>query len=98
MKQFFLVTLILLSTATAASAEYVSGYTKSNGTYVNGYNRSDANNTVRDNYSYQGNTNPYTGSVGTNNYQHDTTSQYYNGTPDNNGRTGHRNNNSLFGN
>ena len=51
---------------------YVNGYYKSNGTYVQGYYRSCPNDTVTDNYSYRGNTNPFTGSVGTNNYNNST--------------------------
>lgn len=85
----FIAALILIPSV--SYAEYVNGYTKSNGTYVQGYNRSDRNDTVTDNYSYRGNSNPYTGQVGTNSYPHDTTSPYYNGTPDNQGRTGHSN-------
>lgn len=48
-----------------AQAEYVNGYYRSNGTYVNGYHRSDANSNIYDNYSTQGNVNPYTGAYGT---------------------------------
>lgn len=71
-----------------AHAEYVHGYTRSNGTYVQGYERSAPNGTVTDNYSYNGNTNPYTGSVGTDHYTHDATSPYYTG-PDSQGQIGH---------
>lgn len=46
----------------------VSGYTKSNGTYVSGYTRSSADSLRTNNYSYQGNRNPYTGSIGTKSY------------------------------
>jgi hypothetical protein len=59
-------------------AGYVNGYYKSNGTYVNGYNKSDRNSTVRDNYNYYGNTNPYTGKTGSNKYYDNPTSEYYN--------------------
>ena len=52
------------------------------------YYRSSPNNTVRDNFSYKGNVNPYTGAVGTNTYIHDKTSLYYQG-PDSHGRVGH---------
>lgn len=46
--------------------QYVPGYIKpSTGTYVEGYNRTLPNNTNIDNYSTYGNTNPYTGSLGT---------------------------------
>jgi hypothetical protein len=70
--------LSLLSPFTSFAAVYVNGYTKSNGTYVQGYYRSDPNGTVTDNYSYIGNVNPYTGSVGTNYYTNSPSSEYYN--------------------
>lgn len=63
-------TLLIIAiglTAQSAFAEFVQGHYRANGTYVQGYNRSDANGTARDNYSYQGNTNPYTGRIGTSN-------------------------------
>jgi hypothetical protein len=88
MKKLAITTLALVNITSAAFADHVDGYYRSNGTYVNGYERSAPNGTVTDNYSYQGNTNPYTGQVGTNRYEHDTTSPYYNG-PDSNGKVGH---------
>jgi len=45
--------------------EYVNGYSRSNGTYVQGHYKTDSDNTVNNNYSTQGNTNPYTGTQGT---------------------------------
>lgn len=68
---------VLLGFSLQSIAEYVSGYYKSNGTYVNGYNRSNRNASVKDNYSYFGNTNPYTGSKGTNKYYNNPSSDYY---------------------
>ena len=65
MKKIILALATLVALTASAHAGYVNGYYKSNGTYVNGYHRSDANNTVEDNYSTYGNTNPYTGTVGT---------------------------------
>lgn len=97
MKKLFLLTALVLASAAAFADQVVQGYTRSNGTYVNSYVRSDANNTVTDNYSFKGNNNPYTGSTGSNSYQHDTTSPYFNGTSDSNGQFGHSNNNG-FGN
>ena len=79
--------LSLFPTAVIAD-EYVNGYTRSNGTQVQGYYRSSPDNTVTNNYSYEGNVNPHTGAVGTSRYEHDTTSPYYNGA-DSNGRIGH---------
>ena len=73
-----LLLAILISFSFQSSfAGYVNGYYKSNGTYVNGYHRSDRNNTVKDNYSYYGNTNPYTGSGGRNKYYDSPSSDYY---------------------
>jgi hypothetical protein len=91
LKQLFAVFLVVcigvFSPSTLAD-QHVHGYTRSNGTYVQPYYRSSPNNTVRDNFSYQGNVNPYTGAVGTNRYIHDRTSPYYQG-PDRHGRVGH---------
>ena len=77
MKKFILLTLALCLFATTAFAGWVNGYTRKNGTYVSGYNRSDSNGTVRDNYSYKGNKNPYTGKTGSNYYRDNPTSEYF---------------------
>ena len=82
MKKILLVLLIAIFTTSLAYAGYVRGYTRSDGTVVQGYYRSDANNTVRDNYSYEGNTNPHTGVEGQNHYRDNPTSEYY-GTSNN---------------
>ena len=71
---------LMMALQVSAFAGYVRGYTRSNGTYVSGYNRSSGNGTVTDNYSFVGNTNPYTGSTGTNYYRHDSSSPYYDGS------------------
>lgn len=63
----------------AGADEYVHGYYKGNGTYVQPYYRSSPDNTVIDNYSFKGNTNPYTGNVGNNYYRHSPSSPYYTG-------------------
>lgn len=81
--------VISLFSFEAFSDQYVSGYTRKDGTYVQGYVRSSPNNTVTDNYSYSGNTNPHTGSTGTNSYIHDRTSPSYEG-PDSHGNVGHQ--------
>ena len=46
---------------------HVKGYTKKNGTYVQPYIRSTPDKNPYNNYSYPGNTNPYTGKVATGN-------------------------------
>jgi hypothetical protein len=47
---------------------YVNPYVRSDGTYVEGHYRSSPDSTVTNNWSYSGNTNPYTGEVGSNSY------------------------------
>ena len=42
----------------------VDGYYRSNGTYVSPHFRTSPNNTISDNYSTWGNSNPYTGQKG----------------------------------
>ena len=66
MKRFFLTALLLLSVS-AWSDVYVRGYYNSNGTYVSPHYRSSPNSTALDNWSTKGNTNPYTGKMGTRN-------------------------------
>lgn len=44
---------VLLTTAVAARADWVSGYTRSNGTYVSPHYRTPANGSVYDNLSYR---------------------------------------------
>jgi hypothetical protein len=93
MKSFllFIAAAFMLFSTPVSAGQYVNGYTRSNGTYVQPYVRSSPNGTVTDNYSYQGNVNPNTGSIGTNRYEHDQTSPYYTG-PNSQGQTGHANN------
>lgn len=90
MKIFTVIVVVLVSLQSVAALadEYVNGYYRKDGTYVQPYTRSSPDKTVTNNYSYRGNTNPYTGQTGTNRDTHDTTSQYYSG-PDNHGKVGH---------
>ena len=50
---------------TTPNSRQTSGYTKQNGTVVSPYYSTTPDNTNLNNYSTQGNTNPYTGSTGT---------------------------------
>lgn len=67
MKQFLSILFFLISLLTFAQKQdvYVKGYYRSNGTYVEGHYRTAPNQTINDNYSTQGNVNPYTGKEGT---------------------------------
>lgn len=59
-------TILLATVSTLALADtYVQGHFRKNGTYVQPHYRSSPNGTTLDNYSTQGNINPYTGKVGT---------------------------------
>lgn len=64
---FFLTFLFLFSTPAFAFSQdtYVNGYYNSSGTYVQPYHRSAPDGNPYNNYSTQGNINPYTGSQGT---------------------------------
>lgn len=64
MKYLLLALLTVAATAWAADRA-VNGYTRSNGTYVQPYERTAPDNTRSNNYSTQGNINPYTGQQGT---------------------------------
>ena len=58
---------LVLATAFATPAladQYVKGHTRSDGTYVAPHYRSTPNSVQYDNYSTKGNSNPYTGELG----------------------------------
>jgi hypothetical protein len=55
----------LYSTPTNTDTRYQQGYTRDNGTYVQPHMKTESNGTNLDNYSTQGNTNPYTQQQGT---------------------------------
>ena len=50
---------------TAYADNYVNGYTRNDGTYVQPHYQTNPNSSKLDNYSTQGNVNPYTGKAGT---------------------------------
>jgi hypothetical protein len=62
-------TVLLLAAVTCASLAtaqvYVRPHVTKNGTYVEGYQRTAPDSNLHNNYSTQGNTNPYTGQQGT---------------------------------
>jgi hypothetical protein len=63
-KVILLILGLLTLTSIILADDYVNGYSRSNGTYVSGYYRSDSDGISSNNYSYHGNTNPYTGKKG----------------------------------
>jgi hypothetical protein len=65
MKTIIAITALLATTGTALAGNYVNGYTRKDGTYVQPHYRSAPDNNRYNNYSTQGNVNPYTGQSGT---------------------------------
>lgn len=53
------------STGTNTETKYQSGYVKTDGTYVQPHMKTKRNKTNKDNFSTEGNVNPYTGKAGT---------------------------------
>jgi hypothetical protein len=86
----FAITMLFFTAWQAAADQFVHGYYRRNETYVAPYHRSPPDQTVTNNYSYKGNSNPHTGSIGSNYYRHDATSLYYTG-PNSHGNVGHAN-------
>lgn len=77
MKKLILTVILFSQFFMIANAEYVGGYIKRDGTVVNPYNRTMPDNTRVNNYSSQGNYNPYTLKSGTVNPYRVTTPQAY---------------------
>lgn len=65
MRRIVLSLVVLVGAVAAAKDHEVRGYVKKDGTYVEPHHRTDPNSTKSDNYSTEGNTNPYTGEKGT---------------------------------
>ena len=66
--KLLLLTLAILGFTNIASAQvHVDGYYKKNGTYVQPHYRSSPDSSKSNNWSAQGNSNPYTGQRGTQN-------------------------------
>ena len=66
MKKLIFGLFAIAALAPAVSAQvHVKGYTRSDGTYVAPHYRSSPNTTTNDNWTTQGNVNPYTGTAGT---------------------------------
>lgn len=72
-----ILALLLISIVTFSHAKNVRGYTKSNGTHVSSYHAKSPDSTVRNNYSYKGNANPYTQKAGTDYDRGSKSSEYY---------------------
>ena len=63
-KTLCLAAYLIVTSTTHAKDVYVKDYVKSDGTYVEPHYRTSPNNTVNDNWTTQGNYNPYTGEAG----------------------------------
>lgn len=69
--------LAFLAFAATAKDVYVKPHVNRDGTYVEGHYRSTPNGNPYDNYSSQGNVNPYTGQAGTINPYNQTVTPSY---------------------
>ena len=59
-----LLALLTFGVGSAVADTWVNGYYRNDGTYVSGHFRQEPNSTNQDNYSTQGNVNPYNGIAG----------------------------------
>ncbi len=65
MKTSLFLAAALLAVTSAQAQHYVSPYVKQDGTVVQGHYQTNPDSTRANNYSTQGNVNPYTGQAGT---------------------------------
>lgn len=61
----FLLLTVCSTSAFAQGSNYVSGHIRKDGTYVQPHYRTNPDSNVHNNWSTQGNVNPYTGQAGT---------------------------------
>lgn len=64
MKKMILFAVLAAASVSAMADEYVRGYVRKDGTVVQPHYRTAPDSTPYNNYSTQGNTNPYTGKEG----------------------------------
>lgn len=75
MLKALVIAATIFVSSVAFSDTYVRGYTRKNGTYVQPHYRSSPDRSKLNNWSTQGNVNPYTGRAGTvNPYDNDDSS------------------------
>ena len=65
MKKLATIVALIVASATVSADTYVRGYIRSDGSYVAPHYRSSPDSSRFNNYSTQGNVNPYTGQPGT---------------------------------
>ena len=74
--QILLAALFLTSSVAIAADTYVDGYYKKDGTYVAPHHQTKQDNKLYNNYSAEGQTNPYTGAQGTKKHEYSTPPAY----------------------
>src|SRR5450631_3825258 len=65
MKKYLTLTAFIFAGSAFTADVYVNPYVTQNGTYIEGHYRTTPDSTPMNNYSTQGNVNPYTGQAGT---------------------------------
>ena len=63
--KIIIASLILVASSLAMADNYTQGYVRKDGTYVEGHYKTAPDRNPYNNYSTQGNSNPYTGREGT---------------------------------
>jgi hypothetical protein len=96
MKLLLITTAIIATSFIGYTQTYVGGYTRQDGTSVNGHYRSSPDGNYNNNWSTQGNYNPYTGQAGTRTPQYGT--GYGSGSGSGSSSSGSRSGyNSIYG-
>ena len=88
MKKYPIALMLAFASFGCFADQYVRPHVRSDGTYVQGYTKSSPNSSAYDNYSHQGNTNPYTGEKGSRQNESITSPSYSNPYNTNNGLYG----------
>lgn len=65
MKKWIIAFVLACVSLPSVADTYVRGYVRDNGTYVQPHYKTNSDSTMSNNYSTQGNVNPYTGQPGT---------------------------------
>ena len=81
MKRLILAAVISSATLSANADQYVNGYVRHDGTYVQPHYQTAPDQYRYNNYSSQGNTNPYTGQAGTQRNEYSTPPAYNQSNP-----------------
>ena len=95
MKFMIFLTILFVSLSSFSKDVFVNGYHRKDGTYVAPHHRSSPDSSVNNNWSTQGNNNPYNGQQGTRPRENEYGSSYSNGNYGNKQESGFRKNDNY---